>query len=493
MKLRSEAGAVPARQEAPVLEIPSDSVNEQIVISAALVNSESRNLLLSQVQPDDFLMDEHRATWQALLDMRRRGLAFDTAAFERIVDKTRVKPEYLRELMRLRPTAALNLGQHVEWLGWDRTKARGAAGPLSSLLAALQDPREDPDRVRALARHVASAFDGGQRSRFVREPGSVVSAMMSEVRKRIEGHACQPYGIPGLDFYEDGKRRLVPGAVPGKITLLTGLSGSGKSVTAVNMMLGLARQKLRVAYGAWEFDSPMTLELLAVFSLGWDRNDTMDPDGAAKVNRALTHERLVELEERAHTLSKWVTFIDNPFWKTVGERAFNDRNLDLVQQLVSDTGCDVFVADLWHRCLADDSPAEETRALYRQQAMAAEMGVHVILVHQQRLKDLEGRQDKRPSREGIKGSGAYVEVADTMIGMHRPAQWKRVADDRIEAFILKQRYGPWPLGVELEWDPVRGAMWGGRSIPYDAPGEESSGGDWDTLVKGKRGKGKKNQ
>jgi hypothetical protein len=107
------------------------------------------------------------------------------------------------------------------------------------------------------------------------------------------------------------------------------------------------------------------------------------------------------------------------------------------------------------------------------QAMTDKLGIHSVLAAQQRLKDIEQRPDKRPTREGVKGSGAWTEVADNMIGVHRPAHWKRVEDNTLEAIVLKQRYGMWPLAVELDLDPTRGTISGGRSVPYDVMGGDA--------------------
>ncbi len=105
--------------------------------------------------------------------------------------------------------------------------------------------------------------------------------------------------------------------------------------------------------------------------------------------------------------------------------------------------------------------------------MAEELQVHVIMAHQQRHKDVEQRSDKRPTREGIKGSGAWLETAHNVFAPHIPAKWKRVPDDKFEVFILKQRDGDWPLGIEFEWEPEYGRITGGRDIPYGFGGETS--------------------
>jgi len=86
---------------------------------------------------------------------------------------------------------------------------------------------------------------------------------------------------------------------------------------------------------------------------------------------------------------------------------------------------------------------------------------------------VESRDDKRPTREAVKGSSGWIDVGDTLIGWHRPALFKRQPDVTIEALILKQRYGVWPLAVEFDFDPMFGWASNGRTIPYDQPGEAS--------------------
>jgi replicative DNA helicase len=486
MRKRSEVAASRRGEDSspprPAVEftIPHDLVNELVVIAAAIVADEpTRNKLLARIQPEHFFTDENRATWAGLVEMKNRKLAFDYATLQTIAGDT-VQIGKLRELAEMRPEVPVNLEHHVDALQWDRRRTVAAKGPISSLLEALRNPNEAPERVRALAKHVAQAFDGHTDRQYIYDPEQLVAEAMSNIRKRLEGHAIFPYGISGLDYFEaelDGTRarRMIPGTVPGQITLLTGISGSGKSSFSIHLILGQARQGKHVLVGAWEVLAPMTIEMLAVVDLGWSRADLLDPLGALKRGNPLTPELLVKLETRMHALSKFVRFVKNPFRRTRGEKKSNDANLDLVQSIVADSGCSVFVADLWARCLASRKPDEEEEALFRYQAMLEEMSVHSIMVHQQRLKDIEMRPDKRPTREGAKGSGAYIEVADTILGTHRPAQWKRLDDDKLEVFVLKQRFGKWPLGVEFDWNGEMGSISGGSSIPYEHTSESHMG------------------
>lgn len=465
----------PAEEKAERVIIPFDPVNEVALVAAALSDSAVLDSLLRRLLPDHFLARENREAWTALGELRRRGLYVDQSSLAAVSgDAVAAYVEGVREAGGVHG----NVEWHVQNLLWDAARVTAARGPVPSFLEALRDPKSEPERVRSLARQVASSFEGYEDRRYLHDPKCLVREQMLEVEQRVGGHNSYPYGLLGLDLYDpaedNGRRRMIPGTAPGQITVLTGVSGGGKSTVVANMALGIAfpsgiesgEPGRRVVYGAWEMRGGMTLELLSCISLGWSRSDLMEG-----VGRVSTHEGRLLLEERMHRVASRIRFMGMPFRRKPGEKPSNDRNLDLLQGYISDSGCEVFIGDLWKRCLRDTTPDAEEDALIRQQAMVEDLRVHAILLQQQRLKDVEQREDKRPTREGIKGSGAWVEVADTIIAPHRPALWKRMDDNKLEVLILKQRYGKWPLAIEFDWDAERGSVLGGRPIEYERPGE----------------------
>ena len=652
---RDSVDSAEPTQQPSTLNVHLDPVNEQILIAAALVDEATRLALLRRIAPEHFLVPAHVTVWAGMREIHRRNLSYDPAVLAHIVPG--VDLDYLSTLEDARPDPPDNIDWHVDTLLWDKQRATAATGPLSALLEAIKDPKAEPERVRALARHVGSSFEGTSARDMLHDTDAIVRAQMLEVRKRSTGHALYPYGIKGLDYYDGDAStpRLIPGAAPGEITLVTGTSGcltgdvrigvnragigrtfslkdlvhrfnggsasgkvwrkdiptkirfrsedgyvrlgevaaayesgvkqvfrlrvssgkeikatadhrfltasgwrrlgqlrmgdmlwvegpkpkstgvprsdkelmtrsehyrqhgldggwkhvtarthleqvtliealgeeptyditmreephnfiannfvvhnSGKSTFTCHLVLGMARQMRTILYGAWETQGGPTLELMACLALNWSRS-------RLQVG-SLSEDELVKLEAAMRQIGKQVRFMKNPFRRTVGEKRSNEKNLDLVQNLIADSGCDVFVADLWARCLVSRRPEEEEEALFRQQAMLEEMRVHGVLVHQQRLKDLEGRPDRRPTREGVKGSGSYIEVADTVFGIHRPALFKKLDDTTLEAIILKQRKGKWPLAVEFDWDADFGSIDGGRSMDYDPePGDTEAG------------------
>lgn len=455
-------GAAPVRE----VVVPIDAGAEQAVIAAMLVDGLTRTKLLHLLEPDRFQVPLHRAVVAALGELERRKVAYDPAALRRLFPELDI--EYLIQLETARPALPRDLSHYVEAVQWDAARAEAVRGPISALLDGIKDVRAEPTRVRSLAHAVGAAFDRWQDRRYIVSPGEVLREMSRDLRGRREGRAVYPFGIEGLDVYEDTQKpRLIPGAKPGKITVITGVSGSGKSTLACRIALGLARQRRRALYGAWEMTGGESLELLAAMSLA----DEGYPISRTALQTGTASEATISLmEQRAETIGKYVRFVRNPFGRagSAGKES-NDRNLDVVHGIIADAGADVCIFDLWERCLVHDKPEDIQRALYRQQSTAETTKCHCILLQQQRLKDVEARADRRPTREGIKGTSAWVDIADTILGVHRPAMFKAVHDETVVVDILKQRYAPWPLSVELEWDPDRGWFGAGTSVPYDQP------------------------
>lgn len=486
------------------IDVPSDPINEMTIIAAALVDDEARKRIVKAYPPDAFQVPENRNVISGLAEIERRKLAYDPSTLVRLSPDVDIR--YIERLADSRPDLPKNLEFHLDTLSWDWQRARLAKGPLAAILEAIQDPKEEPERVKALCRQIANAIDGDHgKAKFLRDPTEVVHQAMANLRRRIEGEAHYPYGIDFLDYFEkgavdakgrdiSGERRIKPGAAPGTINMVTAVSGSGKSTFIGHLALNLARQKRRILFGAWEEEAPVTIEFLAILSLGWNRSRILD----GKSNRLaasgegyepLSNEEIILLEEREHQISKYIRFFDNPFQRnrrSTGRRIINDDHLDIIQDHIEESGAEVFFADLWQRCLVDTSPEDERHALFRQLAIANEQRIHVAMAHQQRAKDIEMRADKRPTREGIIGSGAWLDVCWTVMAPHLPAKWKRVPDNTIEIYFLKQRNGAWPLCVECDWDPDYGSITNGRSIAVDAKGDDDGGAFPKPQTRGRR-------
>jgi replicative DNA helicase len=454
--------------EAPSVKIPHDPFNEQVLIASMLVSTEAAEHLLARVKPMQFVGDGHAALVDAIVQARRQGLALDAAALRQIAGDA-VNPRYVEQLIKQHPKAPPNLAHHVAMLGWDTARARAVEGPIASLLGALTDPTADPERVRALARQVPQAFEGYGQRQYMFDSEQLIAEAMADISNRRNGQSHYPYGIPGLDDRPDGKPRMTPGSKCGEITLVTAVSGSGKSTVLARMALGLARQKRKVLFGAWEMKAPLTLELVATFSLGWSRY--MLSTGQ------LSNAQLVSLEQRMRQIAQYIKFWKFPWGRDMGKRPrSNEEVLDRIQGYISDSGCEVCIFDLLRRAFVDRRVEAEEAALEAMQVMADETQTHHIYAHQQRLKDIEQRKDKHPTREGVKGTSVWVDVPDTIIGIHLPSLWGKVPRKTLELIVLKQRNGPWPMAIEYDWDPDYAALTDPRDIEYTMSGADDDSG-----------------
>lgn len=354
------------------IDVPHDIINEQVILAAEIVDPDVRKKGVKLFPPDAFYADEHKYIQQGLIELTHKNLDYDPAVLVRLVPDIDIR--LLERYTDSRPEVPKNIDFHFQNLQWDWHRAKVVQGPFAALLEAIQNPKEAQDKVRSLARQVGEAFQASTSStRYLRNTNDVIREMMSNLRKRVAGLAHYPFGIHGLDYNESGERRLPMGAAPGMITTLTGMSGSGKTSLAAHIVLGLARQRKKVLVGAWEVRAPMTMELLAIISLGWSRKKFFAGE--------FTEEELQFVYKRVRKIAPYVQFIENPFQRgsvRAKGRVTNDDYLDILQTHIEASRPDVCLWDLFDRCLRWRKPDDEQEALYRQLEMADETQTHHI-------------------------------------------------------------------------------------------------------------------
>jgi replicative DNA helicase len=480
LDLKGKAAASKPSLKGETIKIPMpEPVGEIVIIGAALVDHDARARLVKALPSDSFYAKGHSEIWSVIAELERKGLAYDPLTVQQI-SNGRVDTSYLDSIITQRPVVPPNLDFHIESLKWYRTRVEFIKGPLSSTLELVKDPNADIETIkRAVDQQVATLKSSGTH-RYLRDSQVLVREQMAAIRARRGGAAVYPFGIDGFDVYGAGEKlddgtdisntwRVIPGCAPTKTTVVTGVSGSGKTTVTANIALAQVNAGRRVLYGAWEQGSGMTLEMMAAHSLGISKSRLMTGH--------MTDDEDVAIEQEMDRIGAYVKFFDVPFGRKQGERVINDRTLDTIAEYIIASRCEVAIFDLWRRALRQFDPDEEEAALYRQQSIAEETKIHQILIHQQRLKDLEQREDKQPTREGLKGSGAWVEMPDTIIGVHRESLFKSVPSDTIRLILLKQRYGVWPLAVDLDFNPDTGRMVNGRSANFAVRGGSKEGFD----------------
>jgi archaellum biogenesis ATPase FlaH len=480
------------KQHEKAATIPHDPMNEQVVIAAALVSQEERKKLVRQLSGDFFYARGHASIWGTIEELDRKNLVYDPATIHQLSDGE-VDTGYLDDLIQSRPVVPANLAHHVGELCFKRRCIEFGKGPMTEMLDKLQDPSTTPEEYSKLARQMGNWFDGTSTLKFLRDADSVQLEMERGLDSRVaryrSGHIGHPYGLDGFDFYPNGKPRIVSGVAPSEITLIVGASGNGKTTVMNQIVLAQMAMGKRVLHGAWEKGGEGNLEMLAGFSIGIDRARIRIGD--------LTDEEVASIKARARDIRKGksdyplLKFFDLPFDQTKGEKkkygGGNERNLDIIHEHVEMSGCDVAVFDLFHQALVETNPDDEKRALDRMQAIAKATKAHLIVLHHVGKEAIEKSEGHVPTRNSIRGSGAWLNAADTTLATHVPGVYKRITNNKLEIHILKQREGDWPLCVQFDYDPKTGLISNGEEVePIEE--EDAIGADPLQVALDKKGK-----
>lgn len=447
-----------------------DAANEVLVMRAAIALAQSSEtaartqfrVLVHSIGADEYLVPQHASLWRGLRALSDQNLEYTAETIRHLVAgaATPVQDEHLEELENTAGVAP-NLEWHVQVLRWDATRARVMKGALPDLVSDLTDPTVSVEKATSSARAVVRALEGGGGRKFVRRPEELAAEYKTTLRKRRERGNFYPSGFPAID------NLLSEGFKPGNTAIITGLSGSGKSTFAAQLAINFAKMGRRPLVCAWEMGAASTLDIMLAMLTGIAL-DTI-------VKGTYDNHELKRLDQANEWVNKRVRFMENAFFGQLSDRRDrrgNDRNLDILEGYIAESGCDEVIMDLWDRLLADLSPDAVTPALYRQQNIHVEYNVHGTLLVQLRLKDVEKRADKRPTRESIKGVATFVEVPDLILGIHRDAQFKDVPDNTIEAICLKQRKGKTNWAVRFGWEGETCKIAGGEQVSYN-PGLEA--------------------
>ena len=460
-----------------------DAANEAIVIEAAVAaDRATRRGLVHRLSADEFLVPRHGSIWRALRALSDRGLDYDAAVVRRLLQEEGADEAAADYLAGIESAARVpdNLEWYTETLACDATRARVLKGGLPDLLKLLHDARADQPDVISKARAVARSLEGGGR-RHVHRPVELARRYKAEIAARRAARNVYPLGADAFD------RNLTEGFMPGRTTVTAGLPGAGKSTVWVAFAILLAKAGRRVLYCAWEMEPESILDVAIAHLTGIELT--------AIVQGTLTDEDADRVEKATRWVTSRIRFMGNPFFDAGGKgKPSNDRNLDLLEGYLAEAACDVAVYDLWERMLPWGKPEDVARALFRMQAIHGEYRIHGVIVQQLTLKDVERRADKRPTRDAIKGTGAYVEVADLILGIHRDAQFKSVDDTAVETICLKQRKGKANWAIRWRWDGARCVVTDPEEVPFDPGLEAVAEGDIGRSVRDmkdiKSGKGK---
>jgi replicative DNA helicase len=265
-----------------------------------------------------------------------------------------------------------------------------------------------------------------------------------------------PVGLAELDA------ALTWGWHPGHVTVLCGRPSCGKSSFAYNVAKwwvdacdrGRHPDPRPLLFCPLEMGNEAAQDALVARAAGLD------------VTRLVKDARGLSLAEQASVASAVDRYAAGPWTAWFDEPG---ASLERVEEVLSAASVPdgrggarsrygLVVVDLFDKTLPDLRPETITSALNRAQAAARTHGTHLLLLAQIR-RGVEKRGDKRPTREDLKGSGGFEEVADQILCVHRERVYDPdLEDDTMEVGVLKQRLGPFGQWLTYAYDAPRFAV-----------------------------------
>mgnify|MGYP001563591171 CR=1 FL=1 len=435
-------------------------LNEQIVLGSMLTSKDLRKKYLKILTPRDFTAPRHQTIFAALAILDENKLDYIPSTLKGFIpvnDEDWGGIEYLRKLESL--SAEENFEFHLDRVKWDKARVEVLGSHFEEFEKLLKDPNLDPTIATAYLKKIESTLSSARRQSFVIS-GVAASAMYQADLAGRQTHAtARSTGYASLD------KKLTSPAARGQVTAIAACSSIGKTTFSLNCAYRQAKQ-WRVGYLAWESGHNTAIDIICSSSLNIPLRKLV------KESNKLSIEERNRLDEFLSTLfgpTSSLSFLKPPPTsicdKAKGPWETNDRVLDWVDSQIAEWGIEILYWDLFQKKLPDRRPDSISWALDRVQEMAIKHGTHFALLHQITLKEAELRENKRPTRTLLKGTGAWIETPDTVIGLHRQAVYENgLVDNELEVMCLKQRFGPWPWTIAMDWDGPCCRVTGGREI-----------------------------
>lgn len=407
---------------------------ERALLGGLLVHPEEIDA--TSARPGDLYRPDHAALLGLLLEMRSKGEVIDMVTVPERVGRSGAAVrfggvEYVAGLADEAPPAASleHYAGQVRRLAL-RRRLIEVAGQVA---ARAQAGAEEPE---ALVSEAISALAG-----LETQDGSDSWVHLADAAARacdeIDGRA--DFGRTGASTGLVSLDDRIAGLERGKLYLLAGRPGMGKSALAQGMAEAVAEAGGLVGIYSIEMDAEQLAERTLV-----RRADLRCQD--------VRHGRVSEYQRRAlrrevEGLAPIPLWIDDRGTLTMRDVEQAGRRLATrgpVGLLVID------YAQILH-LTGDDNRAQAVGAAANAaKRLARDLSCPIVLVAQLN-RECEKRTNKRPILSDLKDSGGLEEAADCVIFLYRDGYYdERAKQDAVELIVAKQRQGPTGT-IEAEW------------------------------------------
>jgi replicative DNA helicase len=434
-------GVVDLRPGVTMLDLPHNQDAETALLGAALASAEALHDTVPLVLPDDLYSESNRLIWSTIRSIASIGGAVDeiTVTSEMRENGTLARAGGAVRVSEL-TIGCPDVAGAVYYAGI--VKADAARRRLITLGRGMVEDAANQREVKGQVDESIRALlelSAGLSPGHLRHAHEVADAVVTEALRVARGlaeSAVLTTGIVALD-----ERVFLR---HGKLVVLGGVAGTGKTSLALQIADQVASRGRRVLFASLEMSAEEITERLLAARTGIPVHELE--------RGMLTTEKQHALNAAGMEIPRTLYIEDAPGTNPLDIRA-KARQIQLRE------GLDLVVVDYLQRLTPTTkgrSREQEVSEMSRElKLVARSLNIPTIVLSQlSRTHEIEKR---RPQKRDFRESGAIEQDADVLLALYRETKERDgevIEDTATEVLILKQRQGP--RGVAwLEFDPVR--------------------------------------
>jgi len=443
---------------------PYDQQAEAACIGAVLLNNEAFNILQTILSgSEDFYVEAYRRIYEAIVSLQSSYAPVDHVTLGDELKK-RGDLEKVGGGMALAnltdAVASIANVEHYAKIVRDKALTRRMIYTAQEIVATgFTDIGEGTSDYLAESRRaitLASATGSND------GPVKIGSAIIPVFKDLEEGKMPDNLVRTGIHEIDD----LVGGAWPGILTAIGARPGMGKSALCLNICTNAAIQDRHVLYVPTEDDTRyQVLRALARFA---------DVDLNNLMLREVPNDAWPRLIQGANQISKLPLWVDD----TPGLSSERIAQVAALHKQVH--GLDLLVVDhLGELTDKGNSPTEITEnAAKGLRDIAKELDIPVILATQLN-REVERRQDKRPTLHDLRQSGAIEQVARVVWFLYRRGYYHQDCEDDPDTQLIVSKSSHGKTGMIKLWSDLSRMFIRAWDIYTDGPFPEEGSGKYE--------------
>jgi replicative DNA helicase len=413
--------------------LPHNLEAERSVLGAILIQNDAYNMAAELLRPEDFYRDAHRRIFDKIIALAERGMGVDFVTLKEELGRageldTVGGPAYVASLVDGVPRAT-NVEYYAKIVK-EKAVLRNLIAAANTILLDAYEADQDAAEILDRAEHsIFQIAEGRIRAGFV----SLYDIAQSSVEAIQKAHEEKklitgvPTGFNDLDSLTSGLQR-------GDLIIVAARPSMGKTSLALNMAQHVGT---RTDMTVGVFSLEMSREQLFLRML----SSESQIDGHALRTGFLRTDDWGRLTEALGVLGQARVYIDDSPGIGVLEMRAKSR------RLAAEHGLHLIIVDyiqLMQGRGRFDNRTQELGAISRAlKGLAKELNVPVVVLSQL-SRAPEARSDHRPQLSDLRESGALEQDADVVLLIYREDRYNPQADNDgvAEIIVAKQRNGP---------------------------------------------------